>query len=426
MIGSVAFGSLFTLLALGIPIFVALGIVSLLLFAGDGAPLVDAALVIMEGLDSPAFVAVPFFVIAAAFMEKGGIIRVMIDAAHSWVGRAPGGLALVCVFATTIFAAISGSSVATALAMGTLLVPAMTARHYDRSFALGVVGASGTVGILIPPSLAMILYGIIADESVPRLFLAGVVPGLLQTAILALWILYYAKRKGFQAEAVSSRESRLKANLRVLPALLIPAAIFVGIYGGITTVSEAAAVATLLAMIIAIFVYREVRVGEIPAIFAGGIKSAGAITFILASALLFSHWITQSGVPARLVEMMLAHDLKPWQFLLLINALMIIFGMFFDAIAVVLIVVPLTLGAVQAFGIDMIHYGVIVTVNIELAMLTPPMGLNLFVLSSISKAPFTEVSRGVLPFIGLMIVLLALVTFIPALSTWLPNLVYGR
>lgn len=414
------------LLALGAPIFVAMGAVALTLFHLEGMPLVTAAMQVLGRLDSPAFAAVPFFVIAAVFMQRGGIARVLIEAAEAWVGGVRGGLALVCVLATTIFAAISGSSVATALAMGTFLVPAMAAKRYDRPFALGVVGASATLGILIPPSMPMIVYGIIADESVPQLFLAGVLPGLLLAALFAGWVVFYSRRRHLSGGRRVSRDEFIQLNLRAVPALLIPVVIFAGIYGGITTVGEAAGVVAVLSMLISVFIYKEIKPREVFGVIANGIKSASAITFIVAFALLYAHWVAGSGVPARLVDLVARAELEAWQFLLVINVLMFILGMFLDTIAIILITVPIVLPILDALGIDRIHYCIIVIVNMELAMLTPPIGLNLFVMSSIAKAPLAEVVRGVLPFVILMIGFLVLVTFVPSLSTWLPELVLAK
>jgi C4-dicarboxylate transporter DctM subunit len=405
-------------------IFVALGTISLILFWIDGTPFIGGAQVVLDRLNSDALIAVPFFVIAATFMQSGGIAKALIDAANAWVGRLQGGLALVCVVATTVFAAISGSSVATALAMGTILIPAMVEQKYERKFALGVVGGSGTLGILIPPSLALIVYAIVAEESVPRLFLAGVIPGLMQAVLFGAFIFWYARRNNYPKGDPISMNEFLRVNLRALPAMAIPLVIFVGIYGGIVTVSEAAALSAVIAIGAGIHVYRAVRYRDVFGQLAESFKVSGSIIVIVASALMFGHWITESGVPARLVEAVTALDLKAWQFLLFMNLLMLVLGMFLEVIAVILITLPLVLPLLVAFDISPIHYAIVVTVNMELALLTPPIGLNLYVLSSISKAPLAEVIRGVNPFILLLLGLLILVTYVPELSTWLPNAVF--
>ncbi|MEP5453730.1 TRAP transporter large permease [Roseibium sp.] len=421
-----AFGVLFGALAAGMPIFLVLGATSLLLFWIEGEPLIGVAQVVVNRLNSAALIAVPFFVIAATFMAKGDDARAHVDFAHAWVGRLQGGLGLVCVVATTIFAAISGSSVATAMAMGTVLVPAMMQARYERHFALGVVGASGTLGILIPPSLGMIIFALVADESVPQLFLAGVVPGLIQVALFVVIVLVYARRKNYPAGEPMSRDEFIAVNLHALPALTLPVIVLGGIYGGFVTVTEAAGLSAIVAIALSVLVYKECRPGQILEFMADGVKSAGSIIIIVAGAMLFGHWIIESGAPHTLVDWVIDQEIEAWQFLLFMNVIMLILGTFLEGISIILITVPLVLPLLQALGISPIHYAIIVTVNLEIGLLTPPIGLNLFVLSSISKAPVTEVVRGVLPFFVGMLAFLMLITFVPVLSTWLPGLVFGR
>lgn len=412
-------------LAAGTPIFVALGLVAALLFWAEGQEMVGLAQVIVDQMNAIGLLAIPFFVMAATFMQKGGIAKALIDCAHAWVGTMRGGLAIVCVVATTIFAAICGSSVATALAMGTILVPAMIARRYERHFALGVVGASGTLGILIPPSLSMIVYAIIADQSVPRLFMAGVVPGLLQAAIFVGWIMYYARRKKYPREERMPREAFIHANVYALPALAVPVIVLGGIYSGIVTVAEAAALAAIVAILVSVFVYRGCRAKDVLPLLAESMKSSAVIMLIIASALAFGHWITSSGIAREIVNFVVEAEVSAWQFLLFMNVVMLGLGMFLEVISIILITLPLILPVLAALGIDPIHFAVVLTVNMEIALLTPPVGLNLFVLSSITKAPVAEAIRGVGPFIVLMLGLLALITYVPAVSTFLPSLVFG-
>lgn len=413
------------LMALGAPVFVALGAAALFMIATEGRPLLDAAMHSVSGINSTTFLAVPFFVMAATFMQRGGIARVIIEAAEAWVGHLRGGLALVCVVATTLFASISGSSVVTAMAMGTFLIPAMIARGYRRPFALGTVAASGTLGILIPPSLSMILYGLIAEQSVPRLFLAGVVPGLIQAALLAGVVMIISRRHGYASAARMPRDEFIRRNLRALPALAIPISVFAGIYSGVTTVTESAGVAAVMSILVALLVYREVGWRDIFPMTAEAMKAASAVTFIVMFAMLFAHWITGSGVPTALVSLAADWGLTPWQFLIALNLIMLVLGMFLDAVAVLLIVTPIVLPLLEPLGIDPVHFAIILIVNMEIAFITPPIGLNLFVLSSIARAPVSEAIRGVLPFIAAMIGFLILVTYVPEISLWLPNLILG-
>ena len=424
MLSVVAIAILIGLLVLGVPIFVALGAVSIGMLAIEGRPLFDAALTAISGLNSSAFVAVLFFVVAARFMESGGVARVLIDAAEAWVGWMRGGIGLVAVLGTTFFAAVSGSSVVTAMTMGTLLIPIMVAKHYDRHFALGTVGAAGTLGILIPPSLSMILYGLVANESVARLFLAGVVPGLLQALILGVFVVLYSRRKDYVSSKRLPRAEFVARNLRALPALLIPLVVFVGIYGGYASVAESAAIAAVMSLAVAMLAYREIHGRDVFGLITDAARSAGAITFIVMFAMLFAHWLIGSGVPTAIVEFATDNELEAWQFLLFLSAVMILLGTVLDAIAVLLVVTPIVLPTLAGLGIDRIHFGIVLIINMEIAFLTPPIGLNLFVLSDIAKAPLREAIRGVTPFIALLVGLLLLVMFVPELSLWLPGAVY--
>lgn len=415
----------FFLLAVGSPIYLAIGAVTALLFVADGHNLGGYAQVIVDHLNSSTLMSVPFFVMAATFMEKGNIAKVLIAAANTWLGRLHGGTALICVLAATIFASISGSSLATAMAMGTILIPSMLAQKYARPFALGVVGASGTLGILIPPSLALIIYGIVAELSVPKLFLAGVVPGILQATLLGLWVYFYARRKAYFPTVPESRSQFLQANLKAVPALGMPVLVLGGIYTGIVTISEAAILAAVLAIILSTVIYRQCKLAEILPIIVIALRQSAALIIIVAFAMALGHWITYSGLPQHLVSHIATMGLQPWQFLLLVNLMMLGLGMFLEVISVILITLPIILPLLDAFNISPIHFAIILTVNMELALLTPPVGLNLFVLSNISKAPLAEVIKGVLPFILLLLLFLLVVIFVPQLSTWLPELVYG-
>ena len=418
-------GSFGGLLALGFPIYMVLGLTALLLFWASGQPPIAVAQKIVDELNSQTLLAVPFFVVAATLMERGGIARALIEAASTWVGRVRGGLGLVCVVACMIFAAMCGSSVATAMAMGTVLVPAMLRLKYDRHFAAGVVGASGTLGILIPPSLAMVVYGVIADESVPRLFLAGVVPGIMQGALIAAWVLFYSYRRGYPKDTASLPGEFWRKNLRALPALSIPLIVLGGIYGGAATVTEAAALSAIVAIIISVFIYRETKPRDLLSVLAEAMQNSAAIMIIIATALVFGHWITESGLAPWLIATLKGWNLEAWHFLLIVNGILLIMGMFLEVFSVLLIAMPVIVPLLKPLGIDPVHFGILVTINMELALLTPPVGMNLFVLSTITRAPLAEVIRGTTPFIILMLFLLILITYVPAISLWLPRLVLG-
>jgi C4-dicarboxylate transporter DctM subunit len=416
----------FGLLALGMPIFLVLGACAAVLYVVSGEPLIGAAQVIIDHLNSSTLMSLPLFVMAAAFMRQGGVAKALVDVSAAWLGGIRGSLGLVTVVACTLFAAICGSSVATALAMGTILLPAMLEKGYPRSFALGVIGASGTIGIVIPPSLALILYGIVAEQSVPRLFLAGILPGLLQAAAFFAWVWYDARRRNFPIEPSLPFRERLIVTVRALPALLVPVVVLVGIYGGIVTVTEAAAIAAAAALFVSLVFYRGFRWTETLSVIADALRSAGAIMLIVATALAFGHWMTESGVPAQSVTWTLAHNLATWQFLLAINILLLVLGCFLEVVAALLLVIPILAPALIPLGVDPVHFSIIFTHNMEIALIHPPVGLNLYVLATISTAPVGEVIRGIFPFLILLLIVLMIITYVPALTMWLPQAVYGN
>ena len=415
----------FGLLAAGMPIFLVLGACAAVLYWVSGQPLIGVAQVIVDHLNSPTLMSLPLFVMAATFMRQGGVAQALVDVSSAWLGGIRGSLGLVTVVACTLFAAICGSSVATALAMGTILLPAMIEKGYPRSFALGVVGASGTIGIVIPPSLALILYGIVAEQSVPRLFLAGILPGLLQAAAFLFWVWFTARRRGFPREAPMRLVDKLRVTANAAPALVVPLVVLVGIYGGLVTVTEAAAIAASVSLLVSLAFYRGFHWTRTLSIIADGLRSAGAIMLIVATALAFGHWMTESGVPAALVDWTLAYHFATWQFLLAINALLLILGCFLEVTATLLLVLPILAPALKPLGVDPVHFSIIFTHNMEIGLVHPPVGLNLFVLSTVSNAPVGEVIRGIAPFLVLLLIVLGVITYVPVLTLWLPAALYG-
>ena len=415
----------FGLLSAGTPIFLVLGSCAAVLYYVSGEPLIGVAQVMIDHLNSSTLMALPMFVMAAAFMRHGGVAKALVDVAMAWLGGIRGSLGLVTVVACTLFAAICGSSVATALAMGTILLPAMIEKGYPRSFALGVIGASGTIGIVIPPSLALILYGIVAEQSVPRLFLAGILPGLLQAAAFFFWVWYDARRRNFPKDDWMPMKQRMEVTFRALPAVAVPVVVLTGIYGGIVTVTEAAAVAAVVALLISLFFYRGFHWTRTLWVIADALRSAGTIMLIITSALAFGHWMTSSGVPAQLVAFVLEHHFSTWQFLLAINVLLLVLGCFLEVVATLLLVLPILAPALKPLGVDPVHFSIIFTHNMEIGLIHPPVGLNLFVLSTISAAPVGEVIRGILPFLILLLIVLGIITYVPILTLWLPQQVYG-
>ena len=412
------------LLVLGAPIYLTMGVTSGLVFASEGS-LVPLAQKIIDELNSPTLLAVPYFVIAATFMERGGVAKALINAATAWIGRVHGGLGLVSVLTCAIFAAMCGSSVATAIAMGTIMIPAMLRNGYNPAFAGGILVSAGTLGILIPPSLAFVVYGVLADASIPRLFLGGVVPGLISAAMMGVYVYFYSKKNGYVDRVPMPRDEKIKKTINAIPALLVPVVVLGGLYGGFVTLTETAALSAVVAIVLSLFVYREVKLGDFLQVMTHAVRSAAAIMIIIAMALAFGHLITETGIAQKTLDFVKGLNIQPWQFLLAVNIILIILGMFLEVFSILLIMVPIIIPLLEPLGIDPIHFGVLLVINMELALMSPPVGLNLFVISNISKIPLAQVLRGTMPFFVLMVGLLLVVTYIPIISTWLPNLLMG-
>jgi len=412
------------LLVLGVPIYLTMGLTSGLVFATEGS-LVPLAQKIIDELNSPTLLAVPYFVIAATFMERGGVAKALINAATAWIGRVHGGLGLVSVLTCAIFAAMCGSSVATAIAMGTIMIPAMLRNGYAPSFAGGILVSAGTLGILIPPSLAFVVYGVLADASIPRLFLGGVIPGLISATMMGLYVYFFSKKNGYVDREPMPRDEKIKKTIYAIPALLVPVVVLGGLYGGFVTLTETAALSAVVAIVLALFVYREVSARNFLKVMTHAVRSAAAIMIIIAMALAFGHLITETGIAQKTLDFVKSLDIQGWQFLLAVNILLIFLGMFLEVFSILLIMVPIVLPLLEPLNIDPIHFGVMLVINMELALMSPPVGLNLFVISNISKIPLAQVLRGTMPFFFLMVGLLLVVTYIPVISTWLPDLLMG-
>jgi C4-dicarboxylate transporter DctM subunit len=417
----------FTLLCIGLPIFYVLGITAIVMIGfHSNTPLLMIPEVMYNSLYSFPLMAIPFFVISAQFMLRGGTSKYLINAADTYVRHLRGGLAIVCVLSCMVFAAICGSSVATAMALGVVIIPAMAARGYPRYFATGVVASSGTMGIMIPPSVALILYGIIAEESIPKLFLAGFLPGMLEASLYIMWITYYSKKNNWMGGERASFSEMATATYKAIPAFAMPVIVLGGLYSGIVTVTEAASLAAVVAIVISLFIYQEVKITQLIPISAEAMKSAGMIMAIISTAIVFGNWITEAGIPARLVKIATDIELTPFMFLLFINFFLLFLGMFLEVVSIMLITLPVIMPVIKHLGIDPIHFGIIMTVNMEVALITPPVGLNLYVLSGVSGAPLSEVVRGAFPFVILGLIEIAIITYWPAYTLFLPNLFMGK
>lgn len=429
----------FGLIILGAPVAVALGgsvVVTSLFFSPIPAAIIGQK--ILANLDHVTLMAVPFFFFAAAFMETGGLVRRLINLANALVGHWTGGLGVTAVLSCTFFAAISGSSPATVAAIGRIMYPALREEGYSSRYALGALATAGSIGILIPPSIPMIIYGFVTETSVTRLFMAGVVPGIIYGAGLMVMARFLAGRERVAPRARMSWRERMKPIGAAVPALTLPVLIIVGIYGlpefsafgmqysggAIFTPTEAAVIACCLAMFIGLFVYRETNVQSLVRAVVATAPSVGMIFFITTNALLFAFFITKLGIPQAVTNLMLDMNMPPWLFLLLTNVLLTIIGFFLEGTPTILMFVPVLFPAAMALGIDPVHFGIVIILNIELGLVTPPVGLNLFVASSITGKPVLEVFKATIPWMAVTVAVLLLVTYVPQISLFLPNLIY--
>jgi len=427
------------LILIGAPVAIALGgSVILVSYFMDPMPIAIIGQKIFSNLDHFTLMAVPFFFFAAALMETGGLVKRLVELANSLVGHWTGGLGVTTVLSCCLFASISGSSPATVAAVGKLMYPALIREGYKSRYALGAIVTAGSIGILIPPSIPMIIYGFVTETSVSRLFIAGVIPGIIYATGMMIMARYLAKKDKNILRPKASWKKRLETTKAAFPALLLPVIIIFGIYGfpefkilnfeyeggAVFTPTEASIIATLLAIIIGIYVYKELSFKTAVETMVKTAPSAGMIFFITTNALLFAYFITKIGIPQAVTNFILALDIPQWLFLLLINFVFLIIGFFLEGVPVVLMFVPVLFPAAMEMGVDPIHFGIIVVLNIELGLVTPPVGLNLFVGSAITNQPIWEVFRGALPWMIVTIITLFIVTYIPSISTYLPNLFY--
>ena len=415
------FGALVLLLLTGIPIFAALGITAtgiLILSEGSISSLGDT---VYSHLNKPILSTIPLFVLMAQIMIRAKVIDDLYDFAHTLVGHVKGGLGVATVMACTIFAAISGSSVATALSVGSSAIPQMKRFGYPERDALGVIAAGGTLGILIPPSGPMILYAIVSEASIGALFLAGLVPGLLLAFVFAAFCMMQARtRTGIDAPPWAGWSTVTRAFGRSVWAILAPPVVMGGIYLGIFTASEAAAVGVLYALLVAVLVYRNFGLRDLWECTYATMRTSMMVFMIIAGAAMFGHAITLIRLPVGVTETVAHLGLGPIGFILVVMVLIFFLGMFLETLSIILITTPILLPTMAALGIDPIWYGVLLMINLELALITPPVGMNLFVIKGITNATLSEVVRGASPFVLLLIAGLGVLIAWPPLATWLP------
>ncbi|AGT32402.1 hypothetical protein M493_10705 [Geobacillus genomosp. 3] len=416
--------SLFTvLILLRIPIALALTVASVIMFSLSGMfNIWTIPHKMFTSINSTTLIAIPGFVFAGAIMAKGGISKYLIDALRAWIGHISGGLSVVTILACAFFAAISGSSPATAAAVGSIMIPAMVEAGYNKRYAMGLVAASGTLGILIPPSIPLIVYGIVTEQSIGKLFIAGIVPGIVLTLVLVAYSIFYARLKGYGGAEKASWNERWSSLRKASWGVFLPILILLCIYSGATTPSEASVIACVYSLIVSLFVYRETSWKDWHAILKDTIGVSAMIMFIISGASVFSLYMTQEQIPQTIASLLVSGEfLSKTIFFVATAILFLILGMFLESSSIMLITLPLLLPIMKMLNIDPYHFAIAMIINMEVAQITPPVGLNLFVISGIAKEKLSEVFKGSAIFIVLMLLYLVIVILFPGLSLWLPG-----
>lgn len=410
------------LLLIGVPIVFSLGLTSLMAMVFIlGTPLSTLPEVMFNNLIPFPLLAIPFFIIAANIMSTGGIAKALVNFAESWLGHLPGGMAIVSLVACAIFSAISGSSIAAAMAIGSIVIPAMIKLGYDKKFALGLVASGGTLGILIPPSIPMIMFGFIGNVSTGKLFIAAIIPAIIIFTVLGFIAVYISIKNGYKSSDKASWSTRWKVTIHSLPALFMPVVILGGIYAGIFTPTESSIVAVIYALIVGLFIYKELPIKNVISVVGESMKFAGMLMIILATAMVFGYVLTAAQIPQSAVQFVLDIDLSAWVFIIVICLILIVMGFFMEVTSILMITAPILVPIVTTLGIDPIHFGVIFIITMEIGLITPPMGLNLFVVSSVGNAPVSEAIKGVTPYTIGLFIMIWVIAFIPILSLWLPS-----
>lgn len=416
------FGLLLALMLTGMPISIALGLTVLtFLFTMTQEPVATVALKLFTGIEKFEIMAIPFFILAGGFLTHGGVARRMIRFATSMVGHWHGGLGLAAVLACALFAAVSGSSPATVVAIGSIMLPAMVKQGFPARFGAGVITTSGALGILIPPSIVMLMYAISTNTSVGALFMAGVIPGLVLAALLGLTTWYRARKFGYPRLPRASWSERGRALRQSAWGLALVFVVIGGIYAGIFTATEAAAMSAVYAFFVAVYVYKDLKLRQVPKILLEAANLSAMLLYIITNAVLFSYLMTSENIPQAMAQWMLDQGLGPIAFLLVVNALLLLAGNVMEPSSIVLIMAPILFPVAMQLGIDPIHFGILITVNMEIGMCHPPVGLNLYVASGIAKMGITELTIAVWPWLLTMLMFLLLVTYWPPLSLWLPR-----
>lgn len=420
---------IFTLLILlmlsGMPISIALGLTVLtFFFTMTNEQSETIALKLFTGIEKFEIMAIPFFILAGNFLTHGGVARRMINFATSMVGHWHGGLALGGVLACALFAAVSGSSPATVVAIGSIILPAMIKQGYPARFGAGVITTSGALGILIPPSIVMVMYSVSTNTSVGKLFMAGVIPGLMLACMLGLTTWFLAKKNNYPRMKRATWAERWDAFRKSFWGLFLIVIVMGGIYRGMFTPTEAAAMAAVYAFVVAVYIYKDLSLAQVPKILLDSASMSAMLLYIITNAVLFSFLMTSEGIPQQMAAWITDRGLGVASFLLVVNLLLLLAGNVMEPSSIVLIMAPILFPVAMKLGIDPVHFGILIVVNMEVGMCHPPVGLNLYVASGITKMGISELTVAVWPWLLTMLVFLMLVTYVPQISLWLPELVY--
>jgi tripartite ATP-independent transporter DctM subunit len=412
--------------ALSISVAVAIGLASLVGAYQANLNFLAVVKEMFSAINKFPLAAIPFFILAGNLMESGGISKRLVEFAKSIVGGVQGGLAATCVLTCMIFAAVSGSSVATTFAIGAILIPALIKHGYPTNYAAALQATSAELGVIIPPSIPMILYGVSAEVSIGELFIAGFGPGLLIGGALMVFVIIYARLKGYGKGDHEGRLPFLVATRKAALALLMPVIILGGIYGGVFTPTEASVVAVFYALIVGVGVYRETKIADLPNVLKKSVVSSAVIMFIIANAGLFSYLITRAGVPEMIGALLVEWLKSPALFLLGVNIALFIIGMFIETSASIIVLAPILAPVAQHFGIDPVHFGIIMVVNLALGMITPPFGVNLFAACTVARISLDQIVTRLIPFVLVVFGCLMLITYFPVISIGLRDLVYAK
>ena len=426
MNAAIIFILLLLLMLTGMPISISLGLTVLtFFFTMTDVPVEAVAMKLFTGIEKFEIMAIPFFILAGNLLTHGGVARRMINFATAMVGHWHGGLALGGVLAFALFAAVSGSSPATVVAIGSIILPAMVAQGYPKRFGAGVITTSGSLGILIPPSIVMVMYSVTTNTSIGQLFMAGVVPGIMLAFFLGLTTWYIAKKNKYPRMMKATWRERWTAFRESVWGLLLIVVVMGGIYSGKFTPTEAAGMAAVYAFVIAVFVYKDLKLRQIPKVLLDSASLSAMLLYIITNAMLFSFLLTSENIPQAMAAWITDQGLGVITFLLVVNVLLLIAGNFMEPSSIVLIMAPILFPVAMKLGIDPIHFGILIVVNMEVGMCHPPVGLNLYVASGITKMGISELTVAVLPWLMTMLGFLVLVTYVPQISLWLPNLIFN-